>query len=43
MIAVSQKYGYGMMDASALVDLAERWGTVPTQRICTSDVLIIDK
>lgn len=40
---MSHKYGYGMMDASALVDLAERWQSVPVQHICTSKVLILDK
>ncbi|XP_043199028.1 furin-like protease 2 [Amphibalanus amphitrite] len=31
---VSHKFGYGLMDAGAMVDLARRWHTVPTQHIC---------
>ena len=31
---VSHKFGYGLMDAGAMVDLAKRWTTVPTQHIC---------
>lgn len=31
---VSHKFGYGLMDAGAMVALAERWKTVPPQRIC---------
>lgn len=33
---VSHKFGYGLMDAGAMVDLAEKWGTVPAQHICKS-------
>ncbi|XP_074651070.1 proprotein convertase subtilisin/kexin type 6-like [Tubulanus polymorphus] len=33
---VSLKYGYGLMDASAMVDLAEVWSTVPPQHVCSS-------
>ncbi|XP_045465314.1 furin-like protease 2 isoform X1 [Harmonia axyridis] len=33
---VSHKFGYGLMDASALVNLAEKWTTVPPQHICKS-------
>lgn len=33
---VSHKFGYGLMDAGGMVDLAERWTTVPPQHICKS-------
>ncbi|CAF1384320.1 unnamed protein product, partial [Didymodactylos carnosus] len=31
---VSHAFGYGMIDAAELVKLAEKWRTVPAQRIC---------
>ncbi|XP_060593632.1 furin-like protease kpc-1 isoform X2 [Ruditapes philippinarum] len=31
---VSLRYGYGLMDATAMVELAEKWTVVPTQHIC---------
>ncbi|KAI1301502.1 Furin-like protease 2 [Halotydeus destructor] len=31
---VSHKFGYGLMDAEAIVKLAERWQTSPPQRVC---------
>lgn len=31
---VSHRYGYGVMDAGAMVDLASRWFTVPEQYVC---------
>lgn len=31
---VSHKFGYGLMDAEAMVTLAERWHPVPPQRVC---------
>ncbi|XP_043231363.1 furin-like protease 2 [Amphibalanus amphitrite] len=31
---VSHKFGYGLMDAGAMVELAKRWKPVPTQHIC---------
>ncbi|KAH9286625.1 Furin-like protease 1, isoforms 1/1-X/2 [Echinococcus granulosus] len=31
---VSHAFGYGLMDAAVMVDLALNWTTVPTQRIC---------
>lgn len=40
---VSHKFGYGLMDAGALVSLAERWTTVPPQHICKSQELIEDR
>ncbi|XP_043278342.1 furin-like protease 2 isoform X2 [Venturia canescens] len=33
---VSHKFGYGLMDAGAMVDLAEQWTNVPPQHICKS-------
>ncbi|KAI6182606.1 CRE-BLI-4 protein [Aphelenchoides bicaudatus] len=32
---VSNKFGYGLMDAGALVRLAREWKTVPEQHMCT--------
>ncbi|XP_047368153.1 furin-like protease 2 isoform X1 [Vespa velutina] len=34
---VSHKFGYGLMDAGAMVSLAEQWTNVPPQHICKSD------
>lgn len=33
---VSHKFGYGLMDAGAMVSLAEQWTAVPPQHICKS-------
>ncbi|XP_025076934.1 furin-like protease kpc-1 [Pomacea canaliculata] len=33
---VSLRYGYGLMDASRMVDLALQWRTVPEKRICVA-------
>lgn len=33
---VSHKFGYGLMDAGGMVNLAEKWTTVPAQHICKS-------
>ncbi|XP_055539465.1 furin-like protease 2 isoform X1 [Wyeomyia smithii] len=33
---VSHKFGYGLMDAGAMVSLAEQWTSVPPQHICKS-------
>uniref|UniRef100_A0A1B0GIL1 furin n=2 Tax=Lutzomyia longipalpis TaxID=7200 RepID=A0A1B0GIL1_LUTLO len=33
---VSHKFGYGLMDAGAIVSVAEQWTTVPPQHICKS-------
>lgn len=33
---VSHKFGYGLMDAGAMVNLAEQWTSVPPQHICKS-------
>jgi hypothetical protein len=32
--AVSSKFGYGLMDAEAVVRLAQQWTTVPTAHKC---------
>lgn len=40
---VSHKFGYGLMDASALVALAEKWTTVPPQHICKSREIVEDR
>lgn len=40
---VSHKFGYGLMDAASLVNLAEKWTTVPPQHICKSQEVIEDK
>ena len=31
---VSHSFGYGMLDANAMVSLAKEWQTVPAQRKC---------
>ncbi|XP_033231362.1 furin-like protease 2 isoform X2 [Belonocnema kinseyi] len=36
---VSHKFGYGLMDAGAMVSLAEQWTNVPPQHICKSPEL----
>lgn len=33
---VSHKFGYGLMDAGKMVDLAADWAGVPPQHICKS-------
>jgi hypothetical protein len=40
---VSHRYGYGLMDALAMVQLAEQWTTVPQQRICTTEVIRVNQ
>ncbi|NXK57027.1 FURIN protein, partial [Chauna torquata] len=37
--AVSHSYGYGLLDAGAMVSLARNWTTVGPQRKCVIDVL----
>uniref|UniRef100_A0A183SNI2 Peptidase_S8 domain-containing protein n=1 Tax=Schistocephalus solidus TaxID=70667 RepID=A0A183SNI2_SCHSO len=37
---VSHAFGYGLMDAAAMVDLALNWSTVPPQRICEVSALL---
>ena len=33
-VVVSHHFGFGIMDASAMVDLARTWTTVPSQHRC---------
>lgn len=40
---VSHKFGYGLMDASAMVNLAEKWTNVPAQHICKSREIIEER
>lgn len=42
-VLVSHRYGYGLMDGRAMVLLAEKWTTVPEQRVCTTDVLTVNQ
>lgn len=39
----SHKFGYGLMDAGAMVSLAEQWTPVPPQHICKSREINEDK
>lgn len=36
---VSHSYGYGLLDAGAMVSLAKNWTTVGPQRKCVIDIL----
>ena len=38
----NHRFGYGLMDAGAMVDMAEKWRNVPLQHICQSGVMITD-
>ncbi|KAK2161965.1 hypothetical protein LSH36_107g10022 [Paralvinella palmiformis] len=40
---VSHKYGYGLLDGIKMVELAERWTTVPEQHICQSPDTVVDR
>ncbi|XP_064474546.1 furin-like protease 1, isoforms 1/1-X/2 isoform X2 [Ornithodoros turicata] len=40
---VSHSFGYGLMDAAAMVDLAKRWTTVPAQKTCMVKADPMDK
>ena len=35
---VSHKFGYGLIDATAMVRFAENWTPTPTQRVCETNV-----
>jgi proprotein convertase subtilisin/kexin type 5 len=35
----SHKFGYGLMDAERIVDLASKWRTLPTQHICQTVIM----
>ena len=36
-LAVSHLYGFGLMDAEAMVIEAEKWTTVPPQHVCVEN------
>lgn len=38
----NHKFGYGLMDTGAMVELAEKWRNVPLQHICQSAVMKTD-
>ena len=38
----NHKFGYGLMDAGSIVEMAERWRNVPLQHICQSATMIAD-
>ncbi|XP_024081475.1 furin-like protease 2 [Cimex lectularius] len=40
---VSHKFGFGLMDGGAMVNLAEQWTTVPTQHICKTPIMTVDR
>jgi len=40
---VSHSFGYGLMDAAAMVRVAKDWVTVPTQKVCEVRSYPIDK
>lgn len=40
---VSHRFGYGLMDSYAMVQLAKNWTSVPTQRTCEVDAPHVDK
>ena len=37
-LSFSHSFGFGLMDAGAMVKLAKRWKTVPEQKICAIKV-----
>lgn len=40
---VSHSFGYGLMDATAMVRLARRWKTIPAQHICNVTAQVFEK
>eukprot|EP00095_Tigriopus_kingsejongensis_P009291 snap_masked-scaffold175_size286436-processed-gene-1.14 protein:Tk09291 transcript:snap_masked-scaffold175_size286436-processed-gene-1.14-mRNA-1 annotation:"furin-like convertase" len=38
----SHKFGYGLMDAGKMTELARSWKTLPQQHICQSGVMVAD-
>ncbi|XP_076350280.1 proprotein convertase subtilisin/kexin type 4-like isoform X1 [Tachypleus tridentatus] len=40
---VSHSFGYGLMDAAAMVKLSRKWKTVPQQKVCTVRAHPMDK
>jgi len=43
MLPVSHHFGFGLLDAGAMVELAMEWQTVPRQRHCTVDADFTDR
>lgn len=43
LIAVSHSFGYGLMDAAAMVRVARTWQTVPDQHHCEVSAPHINK
>ena len=39
LLPVSHDYGFGLMDAGAMVTMAKNWTRVPEQRLCAVDGL----
>jgi len=39
----SHSFGYGLLDANAMVDVAKDWVTVPLQKLCEVRSHLIDK
>lgn len=40
---VSHSFGYGLMDADRMVEVAKEWVTVPAQKVCEVQSHPIDK
>lgn len=40
---VSHSFGYGLLDADAMVEIAKEWVTVPPQKVCEVESHPIDK
>lgn len=38
----NHKFGFGLMDTGAIVDMAEKWKPVPLQHICQSPIMTTD-
>jgi hypothetical protein len=36
----SHQFGYGLMDAGRIVDMAAKWRSLPTQHICQSIIMV---
>jgi len=43
MLPVSHHFGFGLLDAGAMVELAMEWQTVPRQRHCTVSADFTDR
>jgi len=40
---VSHHYGFGLMDAAAMVELAQHWNSVPEQHRCQATPLGVNR